>query len=134
MATVEDPKTQSTISLVTNDLKTISGQIREIRHAFKNALTKQLPKNSANTTGDLSEQVAHLKQAVVEKDRTIRKLKAENKPVADRNEELNELVAKLKARVKEAEAATNTNLGRLQEHNDSLKVKIEQVRKERGQV
>ena len=111
---MEDPKTQSTISLVTNDLRTISGQIKEIRHAFKNALMKQLPKNSADTAGDLTDQVAHLKQAVLEKDRTIRKLKAENKPVSDRNEELNELVAKLKARVKEAEAATNTNLGRLQ--------------------
>lgn len=131
---MEDPKTQSTISLVTNDLRTISGQIKEIRHAFKNALMKQLPKNSADTAGDLTDQVAHLKQAVLEKDRTIRKLKAENKPVSDRNEELNELVAKLKARVKEAEAATNTNLGRLQENNEVLKVKIEQVRKERGQI
>lgn len=131
---MEDPKTQSTISLVTNDLRTISGQIKEIRHAFKNALMKQLPKNSANTAGDLTDQVAQLKQAVLEKDRTIRKLKAENKPVSDRNEELNELVAKLKARVKEAEAATNTNLGRLQENNEVLKVKIEQVRKERGQI
>ena len=36
LPTVEDPKIQSTINLVVNDIKTITGQITEIRHAFKN--------------------------------------------------------------------------------------------------